>query len=409
MVKTMVDEKFMKAAIAEALKAQGQTGENPIVGAVIVEDGQIVACGYHKFFGGPHAEVEVIKALGRAPASDAVLYVTLEPCCTVGKTGKCTDAILASGIKKVVVGAIDPNPKHQGQGIEILRKAGVEVTTGVLTKECEELNPEFNTRMRAALPQLFDTHCHLYYDDFDADRAEMFARAKAVGVNTFLNVGVNLAISKVCLEYAEKYPNVYASAGVHPTEAHKASEEEFAGIEALLKHPKVVALGEVGLDFYHIDAPRDIQEKVFIRFLEMQQRVKKPLIIHSRDCFDRLLEMLRDFGKAPYSGVFHCFTGDRAVMKQCLELGFHISFSGILTYKKNDELRAACAECPQDRILIETDCPYLPPQSMRGKRNEPALMLETAKAAAEARGISIAELASLTTGNGFRLFGIQSF
>ncbi len=254
---------------------------------------------------------------------------------------------------------------------------------------------------------LFDTHCHLYYDDFDADRAEMFARAKAVGVNTFLNVGVNLAISKVCLEYAEKYPNVYASAGVHPTEAHKATEEEFAGIEALLKHPKVVALGEVGLDFYHKDAPRDVQEKVFIRFLEMQQRVKKPLIIHSRDCFDRLLEMLRDFGKAPYSGVFHCFTGDRVVMKQCLDLGFHISFSGILTYKKNDELRAACKECPSDRILIETDCPYLPPQSMRGKRNEPALMLETAQIAAQVRGVSVEELGRLTTENGLKLFGIK--
>ncbi|HRK61851.1 MAG TPA: TatD family hydrolase, partial [Candidatus Omnitrophota bacterium] len=253
----------------------------------------------------------------------------------------------------------------------------------------------------------FDTHCHLYYDDFDADRAEMFARAKAVGVNTFLNVGVNLAISKVCLEYAEKYPNVYASAGVHPTEAHKAAEEDFAEIEALLKHPRVVALGEVGLDFYHQDSPRDIQEKVFIRFLEMQQRVKKPLIIHSRDCFDRLLEMLRDFGKAPYAGVFHCFTGDRAVMKQCLDLGFHISFSGILTYKKNDELRAACAECPQDRVLIETDCPYLPPQSMRGKRNEPALMLETAQMAAQVRGVSVEELARLTTRNGFKLFGIK--
>ena len=154
MVKTMVDEEFMREAVAEALKAKGQTGENPIVGAVIVENGKVVVRGYHKVFGGPHAEVEALRAWnkeqGTKNKADAVLYVTLEPCCSVGKTGKCTDAILASGIKSVVVGAIDPNPKHQGQGIEILRKAGVEVTTGVLVKECEELNPAFNERMKTS-------------------------------------------------------------------------------------------------------------------------------------------------------------------------------------------------------------------------------------------------------------------
>lgn len=145
------DEEIMQEAINEALKAKGQTGENPIVGAVIVEDGKIVARGYHKFFGGPHAEIEAISAWKKEQRTknkeNLVLYVTLEPCCTVGKTGKCTDAILASGIKKVVVGAIDPNPKHQGQGIEILRQAGIEVITGVLAKECEDLNPEFNQKM----------------------------------------------------------------------------------------------------------------------------------------------------------------------------------------------------------------------------------------------------------------------
>lgn len=143
----------MREAIAEALKAKGQTGENPIVGAVIVENGKVVARGYHKFFGGPHAEVEALRVWNQEPGTknQAVLYVTLEPCCTVGKTGKCTDAILASGIKKVVVGAIDPNPKHQGQGINILKQAGVDVITGVLEKECMELNPEFNKRMKSEI------------------------------------------------------------------------------------------------------------------------------------------------------------------------------------------------------------------------------------------------------------------
>lgn len=148
----MNHEQFMREAIAEALKAKGRTGENPIVGAVIVEDGKIAARGHHQFFGGAHAEVEALSAWNKEQRTknkvDAALYVTLEPCCTVGKTGKCTDAILASGIKKVVVGAIDPNPRHQGKGVEILKAAGVEVISGILEKECMELNPEFNERMR---------------------------------------------------------------------------------------------------------------------------------------------------------------------------------------------------------------------------------------------------------------------
>lgn len=423
-------EEIMKQAIAEAMKAKGQTGENPIVGAVIVEDGNIVARGYHKFFGGPHAEIECLKAYQSSheprATNHAVLYVTLEPCCTVGKTGKCTDAIIASGIKKVVVGAIDPNPKHQGKGIEILRNAEIEVTTGVLTKECEDLNPEFNRRMAACTAYnvqsttqkpndvrctndvvLFDTHCHIYYDDFDADRDDILTRAKAAGVDKMLCVGVNLEISKTCLEYAEKYPQVYASAGVHPTEAHKATEEDFEHIEKLLHHPKVIAIGEVGLDFYHKDAPKESQEKVFIRFLEMQKRVDKPLILHCRDAFPELIQLLRDFGGAPYRGIFHCFSGDAAIMKECLELGFHISFAGPLTYKKNDALRKACHLCPADRVLIETDCPYLPPQTMRGKRNEPAMMVETAKVAAEARGEKFEFFARQSTENALKLFRLQ--
>ena len=143
----MKPQEAMQVAIAEALKARGQTGENPIVGAVIVEDDKIVARGHHRFFGGPHAEVEVLKAFAGKPSVDAVLYVTLEPCCTVGKTGKCTDMIIASGIKKVVVGTIDPNPKHRGEGIKILKQAGIDVTTGVLAEDCKALNPEFNSRM----------------------------------------------------------------------------------------------------------------------------------------------------------------------------------------------------------------------------------------------------------------------
>lgn len=146
----MDDQTVMRVAIEEALKAKGKTGENPIVGAVIAEKGEIAARGHHAYFGGPHAEVEVLRNLGRKPAEDAVLYVTLEPCSTIGKTGKCTDAILASGIKYVKIGAIDPNPRHCGQGLEILKRAGVRVEVGILGQECESLNPDFNARMKAS-------------------------------------------------------------------------------------------------------------------------------------------------------------------------------------------------------------------------------------------------------------------
>ncbi len=415
----MKPEDFMRAAIEEALRARGQTGENPIVGAVIVEGGQIIARGYHKFFGGPHAEVEALKAYQslwpQVPGLETTLYVTLEPCCTIGKTGKCTDAIIASGIKHVVVGAIDPNPKHRGKGIEIIKQAGVDVVTGVLVEECEALNPEFNRRMKVEAradnppasglrPVLFDTHCHIYYDDFNADRDDVMSRAKAAGIEKMLCVGVDLAISKTCLEYAKKYSNVYASAGIHPNDAHLAQESDFEAIEKLLAHPRVIALGEVGLDFYRDTAPHEIQEKVFLKFLAMQKRVDKPLILHCRDAFPRLIEMLREFGGAPYRGIFHCFSGDAAIMKECLELGFHISFAGPLTYKKNDLLRKACHLCPADRILIETDCPYLPPQTMRGKRNEPSMMVETAQAAAEARGETFEFFARQSTKNALKLF-----
>ncbi len=420
----------MREAIAEALKAKGQTGENPIVGAVIAENGQIVARGHHQFFGGPHAEIECLKAFRESSQfrttnlESLILYVTLEPCSTVGKTGKCTDAIIASGIKKVVVGAIDPNPAHRGEGIKVLQKAGVEVTSGILAEECEELNPDFNHRMNAAstacyVPRiegddklinnansavLFDTHCHIYYDDFDSDREAMLCRAREAGVKYMVNVGVDVPISQICLEYARKYDFIFASAGIHPNDAVHAKEEDFHSIEKMLAQPKVVALGEVGLDFYRDTSSQESQEKVFLRFLEMYQRVQKPLILHCRDAFPRLIEILEEFSSTPYRGIFHCFSGDRKIMENCLKLGFHISFAGPLTYRRNDELREACKACPDNRILIETDCPYLPPQSMRGKRNEPALMVETAKVAAEVRGVGFEDFARQSTQNALELF-----
>ena len=201
----------------------------------------------------------------------------------------------------------------------------------------------------------FDTHAHLHYMDFEQDRDAMILRAESAGVNFFLNVGTDLASSQASLALAESHSNIWAAAGIHPHEAVKATEADFTAIEGLMAHPRMVALGEVGLDFYRDHSPVPIQRDVFRRFVEMALRVNKPLVIHCRDAYDALIEMLRDIQPSGYLGVIHCFSSDKQVMETLLSLGFYISFAGPLSYKKNDVLREACAACPQDRLLIETD------------------------------------------------------
>jgi len=250
----------------------------------------------------------------------------------------------------------------------------------------------------------FDTHAHLHYADFEPDRDAMIQRAEIAGVSFFLNVGTDLASSQASLALAECHSNIWAAAGIHPHDAVKATEADFAAIESLMTHPRMVAVGEVGLDFYRDHSPVPIQRDVFRRFVEMALRVNKPLVIHCRDAYDALIEMLRDVQPTGYQGVIHCFSSDKQIMETLLSLGFYISFAGPLSYKKNDVLREACAACPQDRLLLETDAPFLPPQTLRGKRNESAYMLETAAVMAELHGLSLEKLAELTTANARRLF-----
>jgi len=249
----------------------------------------------------------------------------------------------------------------------------------------------------------FDTHAHLHYADFEQDREAMIRRAESAGVKFFLNVGTDLTSSQASLALAEAHSNIWAAAGIHPHDAVKATDADFAAIENLMKHPRMAAVGEVGLDFYRDHSPVTVQRDVFRRFVEMALRVDKPLVIHCRDAYEALMDLLRDIQPSGYQGVIHCFSSDKQVMEALLDLGFYISFAGPLSYKKNDVLREACAACPQERLLIETDAPFLPPQSLRGKRNESAYMLETAAVMAGLQGLSLEALAELTTANARRL------
>lgn len=253
---------------------------------------------------------------------------------------------------------------------------------------------------------LTDTHLHLHFPQFDADRPEVIRRAIEGGVCCFLNIGTDLEDSLKAVAIAEAYPEVYASVGYHPHETKTASVGDLAELEKLLSHPKVVAIGEVGLDYFHEHSPRDVQAKILRTFLGWYDKHQKPVIIHCRDAYEDLLGILRGHTSSPYRGTLHCYSSDAGTMKKYLDLGFHISFGGALTYKKNDGLREACAQCPKDRLLLETDAPYLSPQSRRGQRNEPLYMTETAACAAGLHGVSISEIADLTTSNAKKLFGL---
>ncbi len=234
---------------------------------------------------------------------------------------------------------------------------------------------------------LTDTHIHLHFPQYDPDRSEMIERAIRGGISSFLNIGTDLENSRKAIAIADEYPQVYAAVGYHPHEAKHAHDAELAELEKLLKHPKV-------------------QEKILRTFLSWYDQYRKPIIIHCRDAYDDLLRILREHTRLPYRGTLHCYSSDAKTMKEYLDLGFHIAFGGALTYKKNDVLREACTLCPKDRLLLETDGPYLPPQSKRGTRNEPLYMVETAECAAKLHGMTVEEIAELTTANAKRLFGL---
>ncbi|MGQ9919991.1 MAG: TatD family hydrolase [Desulfobacca sp.] len=258
-----------------------------------------------------------------------------------------------------------------------------------------------------ALP-LADAHAHLDMPEYAADQTEIIQQAQEAGVGLIINVGISVANSQEAVATARRYPWIYATAGVHPHGAGHVSPQTLAAVARLLADPKVVALGEIGLDFYRRRAPEDVQEEVFRSFLDLAVSHRKPVVIHTRDATDRTLAILQDYRQRLSGGVMHCFSGTYEEAVAFLDLGLDISFSGVLTYPNAKPLHDAARRLPLDRLLIETDAPYLSPQPRRGKRNEPAFVRFTAQTLAELRHQPLAVIAAQTWHNTCRVFGIAA-
>ena len=253
-------------------------------------------------------------------------------------------------------------------------------------------------------PDLFDTHAHLHFPEYAGDRAAVLARARTAGVRGFVTVGTDVATSEAAIALATEAPDVWASAGVHPHDAASADETALARVENLARHPRVVAVGEIGLDFFRNLSPRDVQVEVFRRQLELARRVARPVLIHCRDAHAETLGVLTEARVEDLGGIMHCFSGDVAVARRCLDLGLLISLAGPVTYKNARGLPEVARFVPGDRLVVETDCPFLPPEGYRGKRNEPAYLALTAARVAALRGEPIDRLATATSANARSLF-----
>ncbi|AVT76886.1 LuxR family transcriptional regulator [Rhodopseudomonas palustris] len=253
---------------------------------------------------------------------------------------------------------------------------------------------------------LVDSHCHLDFPDFADDLAGIVARAEVSGVGRMVTISTRVKKLPDLVAIAERFPNVYCSVGTHP---HHADEEDGITTDELVKlaqHPKVVAFGEAGLDYFYEMGSRPAQERGFRAHIAAARETGLPLVIHTREADDDCGKILEDeMGKGAFRAVLHCYTGGRDLAMKAIDLGLMISFTGILTFKKSQTLRDLAAELPADRVMVETDSPYLAPGKYRGKRNEPAYVVETAKVLAEVRGVSLDEIARQTTENFFRLFG----
>ena len=255
--------------------------------------------------------------------------------------------------------------------------------------------------------KLVDSHCHLDDEKFAGDLDAVIERARAAGVERMMAIGTGdgPADLETAVRLADRYPFFYATVGVHPHDAAKATEETFAKLRDLLAHPKVLALGEIGLDYHYDFSPRDVQRAVFVRQLELARDSGKPIVIHTREAWSDTMQVLREHYAG--AGIFHCFTGGPVEAQEGLDFGFHLSFGGVLTFPKAEPVREVARLTPADRLLVETDAPYLAPVPHRGKRNEPAFLVETVRKLAEIRRISADELAAITTRN-FERLGLRN-
>jgi TatD DNase family protein len=252
---------------------------------------------------------------------------------------------------------------------------------------------------------LVDSHCHLDFPDFADEIAAIVARAEAAQIGRLVSISTRLRGFDRLLAITEQFPNVYCSVGTHPHYAHEEPDVTTEDLVDKAHHPKVVAIGEAGLDYHYDFSPRAAQESSFRRHIAAARRTQLPLVIHAREAdvdIGRILD--EEIGQGAFPAVLHCFTGGRELALRAVGLGLYVSFTGILTFRNSAALRAIAAELPGDRILVETDAPYLAPGKYRGKRNEPAFVTETAQVLAHTRGVTIDQIAAETTANFFRLF-----
>lgn len=258
------------------------------------------------------------------------------------------------------------------------------------------------------LPPLIDTHAHLDSGQYDSDRLATIERARAAGVSPILTVGCDLPSSRASVALALEHGDIFASVGIHPHDALTCDDAALEELRRLAGSTlKVVAIGEIGLDFYRDRSPRDVQRLAFRRQISLARELRLPIIVHDRDAHDEVLQILRAEEASEVGGVLHCFSGDVAMARACLELGFFISFPGTVTYPANQGVAEVVRTIPDEKLLVETDCPYLSPQPFRGKRNEPAYVRHTAATIAAMRGVSELDIARITSRNARNLFGLD--
>lgn len=253
----------------------------------------------------------------------------------------------------------------------------------------------------------FDTHAHLNAEQYNEDLQEVIDRALSEGISNIVVVGFDRPTIEKAMELTEQYEFIYACVGWHPVDAIDMTEEDLLWIEELSSHPKVVALGEMGLDYYWDKSPKDIQKEVFRKQIRLAKKVKLPIVIHNRDATADIVEILKEEGAGEVGGIMHCFSGSPEIAQECVDMNFYISLGGPVTFKNAKKPKEVADVIPLEKLLIETDCPYLTPHPHRGKRNEPSYVKLVAEQIAEIKGLSTEEVAQATTENAKKLFGIN--
>ncbi len=258
--------------------------------------------------------------------------------------------------------------------------------------------------------ELIDSHCHLHYDYTPKLEVDLIREAALSGVTHFISVGVDLATTPAIQKISELHPNVYHTVGIHPHDASKVDSNYLQNLETYSHHPKCKAIGEIGLDYYYNHSPKEVQIQKFKEQLNLALKLNLPVVIHSRDAEEDLLKCLKDYAqklpKGKTAGALHCFTGSTSLGLACIDLGFLISFSGIITFKNADELRKTVRDLPLEKLMVETDSPYLAPMPFRGKKCEPSMVKITAEKIAEIKGTTLEKVAQATTANAKKLFSI---